>query len=109
MAPRLHRRARAAPESRLRTSDARLPSLARIRVIFENGDPERVIEFDPARTPFQHDGKPWSILDVPPGHGIHLEHACAGNLACTTRHRLGKGRRHRASASDDRANHLLDK
>src|SRR5256884_8514583 len=84
MAPRLHRRARAAPESRLRTSDARLPSVARIRVIFENGDPERVIEFDPAKAPFQHDGEPGSILDVLLGHGIHLEHACGGNCACTT-------------------------
>src|SRR3989442_12312818 len=84
MAPRLHRRARAAPESRLRTSDARLPSVARIRVIFENGDPERVIEFDPARAPFQHDGKSGSILDVLLGHGIHLEHACAGDGAPPT-------------------------
>src|SRR2546428_11925993 len=91
MAPRLHRRARAAPESRLRTSDARLPSVARIRVIFENGDPERVIEFDPARAPFQHDGKPGSILDVLLGHGIHLEHACGGECARTTRPLSRKG------------------
>src|SRR2546422_7491348 len=40
-----------------------------------------VIEFDPARAPFQHDGKPGSILDVLLGHGIHLEHACGGNCA----------------------------
>lgn len=60
--------------------------MARIRVIFENGDPERVIEYDPARAPFQHDGKPGSILDILLGHGIHLEHACGGNCACTTCH-----------------------
>src|SRR3989441_7569054 len=103
MAPRLHRRARAAPESRLRTSDARLPSVARIRVIFENGDPERVIEFDPARAPFQHDGKPGSILDVLLGHGIHLEHACGGNCACTTCHVVVKDGNdaHLSDADDD--------
>ncbi|MCK6555095.1 2Fe-2S iron-sulfur cluster-binding protein [Candidatus Binatia bacterium] len=60
--------------------------MAKIRVIFENGDPERFIEYDPARAPFQHDGKPGSILDVLLGHGIHIEHACGGNCACTTCH-----------------------
>src|SRR2546428_11537348 len=109
MAPRLHRRARAAPESRLRTSDARLPSVARIRVIFESGDPERVIEFDPARAPFQHDGKPGSILDVLLGHGIHLEHACGGNCACTTCHVIVKGGGNKLSASEESEEDLLDK
>jgi 2Fe-2S ferredoxin len=60
--------------------------MATLRVIFENGDPERTIEFDPARAPFHHDGTPGSILDVMLGHGIHLEHACGGNCACTTCH-----------------------
>ena len=46
--------------------------------MFENGDPERVIEFDPTRAPFQHDGRPGSILDVLLAHGIPLEHAWAG-------------------------------
>src|SRR5256885_13745474 len=109
MAPRLHRRARAAPESRLRTSDARLPSVARIRVIFENGDPERVIEFDPARAPFQHDGKPGSILDVLLGHGIHLEHACGGECARTTRHGIVEGGGNTLSAPDDSGEGPLDK
>src|SRR5437899_11339695 len=102
MAPRLHRRARAAPESRLRTSDARLLLVARIRVIFESGEPERVIEFDPARAPFQHDGKPGSILDVLLAHGIHLEHACGGNCACTTCHVLVKAGGAELSDADDR-------
>ena len=30
--------------------------MATIRVIYENGSPERTIEFDPAEAPFQHDG-----------------------------------------------------
>jgi ferredoxin, 2Fe-2S len=60
--------------------------MAKLRVLFENGDPERIIEFDPAKAPFQHDGKPGSILDVLLANGIALEHACGGNCACTTCH-----------------------
>ena len=60
--------------------------MATIRVIYENGSPERVIEFNPAAAPFQHDGQPGSVLDILLGHGVHLEHACGGNCACTTCH-----------------------
>src|SRR6476661_7929077 len=73
-------------KSRLSAADARLPRVARIRVRYESGEPERVIEFDPRKAPFQHDGRPASILDVLLGHGIALEHACGGNCACTTCH-----------------------
>jgi len=83
--------------------------VARIRVIFENGDPERVIEFDPARAPFQHDGKSGSILDVLLGHGIHLEHACGGNCACTTCHVIVKQGGDRLSPSEESEDDLLDK
>ena len=68
--------------------------MTKLRVLFENGSPERVIEFDLSRAPFQHDGRPASLLDVLLGHGIHLEHACGGNCACTTCHvvvRAGAG------------------
>ena len=41
-----------------------LTPMAKLRIQFENGDPEKVIEFDPAKAPFHHDGKPGSILDV---------------------------------------------
>jgi 2Fe-2S ferredoxin len=60
--------------------------MARIHVTFENGDPPRTIEFDPHRAPFQHDGRPASVLDVLLGHGVPLEHACGGSCACTTCH-----------------------
>ena len=83
--------------------------MARIRVIFENGEPERVIEFDPARAPFQHDGKPGSILDVLLGHGVRLEHACGGNCACTTCHVIVKGGGNALSESDESEEDLLDK
>lgn len=60
--------------------------MARIRIEFASGEPAQVIEFDPARAPFQHDGRPASILDVLLGHGVFLEHACGGSCACTTCH-----------------------
>ena len=83
--------------------------MARLRVRFENGDPERVIEFDPAKAPFQHDGKPGSILDVLLAHGIPLEHACGGNCACTTCHVVVKGGGEKLSVADESEEDLLDK
>ncbi|TMB43704.1 MAG: 2Fe-2S iron-sulfur cluster binding domain-containing protein [Deltaproteobacteria bacterium] len=83
--------------------------MAKLRVQFESGEPERVIEFDPSRAPFQHDGRPGSILDVLLAHGIHLEHACGGNCACTTCHVVVKKGMERLSASEDAEEDLLDK
>src|SRR5438105_15460516 len=81
--------------------------MAKLRVQFESGEPERVIEFDPARAPFQHDGRPGSILDVLLNHGIHLEHACGGNCACTTCHVWVKeGTENLADMDDDEADRL---
>jgi 2Fe-2S ferredoxin len=84
-------------------------SMARLRVLFENGAPEQVIEFDPARAPFQHDGKPGSILDVVLGHGVHLEHACGGNCACTTCHVIVKAGDRYLSEAEESELDLLDK
>jgi ferredoxin, 2Fe-2S len=83
--------------------------MARIRVIFENGQPERVIEFDPARAPFQHDGLPGSVLDILLGHGIHLEHACGGNCACTTCHVVVKQGFNKLSEASEQEDDLLDR
>jgi 2Fe-2S ferredoxin len=83
--------------------------VAHIRVIFESGEPERVIEFDPARAPFQHDGRPGSILDVLLAHGVHLEHACGGNCACTTCHVIVKQGFDRLSGAEEEEEDLLDK
>jgi 2Fe-2S ferredoxin len=83
--------------------------VARIRVVFESGEPDRVIEFDPARAPFQHDGKPGSILDVLLAHGVPLEHACGGNCACTTCHVIVKRGFEKLSPSDESEDDLLDK
>jgi 2Fe-2S ferredoxin len=83
--------------------------VARIRVLFESGEPERVIEFDPRKAPFQHDGRPGSILDVLLAHGVHLEHACGGNCACTTCHVIVKQGFDKLSPSEDSEDDLLDK
>ena len=81
--------------------------MAKLRIQFENGDPEKVIEFDPSKAPFHHDGKPGSILDLMLGHGIHLEHACGGNCACTTCHVIIREGAHNLSdMEDDEADRL---
>jgi 2Fe-2S ferredoxin len=83
--------------------------MATIRVIFESGEPERTIEFNPAAAPFHHDGQPGSILDVLLGHGIHLEHACGGNCACTTCHVVVKEGFTRLSEASEQEEDLLDR
>src|SRR5947207_13211142 len=83
--------------------------MAKLRVQFESGEPERVIEFDPRQAPFQHDGRPGSILDVLLGHGIALEHACGGNCACTTCHVIVKQGFERLPPSEESEDDLLDK
>jgi ferredoxin, 2Fe-2S len=86
-----------------------LTPMAKLRIQFENGDPEKVIEFDPAKAPFHHDGKPGSILDVMLGHGIHLEHACGGNCACTTCHVIVKNGFNKLGESTEQEEDLLDR
>lgn len=83
--------------------------MARLRVIFESGEPERVIEFSPSKAPFQHDGRPGSILDVLLGHGIHLEHACGGNCACTTCHVIVKQGFDQLDEAEEAEEDLLDR
>jgi 2Fe-2S ferredoxin len=46
----------------------------------------KTVEFESGKLPYQDHGKPESILDVCLNFGIHLEHACGGNCACTTCH-----------------------
>ncbi|HVN88093.1 MAG TPA: 2Fe-2S iron-sulfur cluster-binding protein [Candidatus Binatia bacterium] len=83
--------------------------MVKLRVLHEGGEPERVVEFDRTRAPFQHDGLPGSILDVLLGHGVHLEHACGGNCACTTCHVIIKSGGEHLSESSESEDDLLDK
>jgi 2Fe-2S ferredoxin len=83
--------------------------MATLRVLYETGDPERIIEFDPTAAPFQHDGQPGSILDVMLGHDLLLEHACGGNCACTTCHVIVKKGMEHLSENTEEEDDLLDK
>ncbi len=83
--------------------------MARIRILFESGEPEQIVEFNPADAPFQHDGQPGSILDVLLGHRIHLEHACGGNCACTTCHVIVKQGHDKLSEASEQEEDLLDR
>src|SRR5208283_5769476 len=83
--------------------------MAKLKVIFENGDPEQVIEFDPARAPFHHDGRPGSILDIMLGNKLHLEHACGGNCACTTCHVIVKQGVNQLSEATEQEEDFLDR
>lgn len=83
--------------------------MAKLIVRFESGEPERVIQFDPREAPFQHDGRPASILDVLLGHGVALEHACGGSCACTTCHVVVKSGGGRLSPAEEGEEDMLDK
>ena len=83
--------------------------MAKLRIIFESGEPEQVIEFNPSDAPFHHDGRPGSILDIMLGHKIHLEHACGGNCACTTCHVVVKEGFNKLSEAEENEEDMLDK
>jgi 2Fe-2S ferredoxin len=83
--------------------------MARVRVIYETGEAEKTIEFSPSQAPFQHDGEPGSLLDVLLGHGVHLDHACGGNCACTTCHVIVKAGGNCLSEAEEREEDMLDR
>jgi 2Fe-2S ferredoxin len=83
--------------------------VAKIHIEFESGEAPRTIEFDPRQAPFQHDGRPASLLDVLLGHGVPLEHACGGACACTTCHVVvTRGGQH-LSSSEENEDDMLDR
>jgi 2Fe-2S ferredoxin len=83
--------------------------MAKVTVHFESGEPDVVIEFDPANAPFQHDGRPGSLLDVLLGHGVPLEHACGGSCACTTCHVVVRRGGSTLSEAEEDEEDMLDK
>jgi len=83
--------------------------MAKLIVRFESGAPERVVEFDPADAPFQHDGRPGSVLDVLLANGIELEHACGGSCACTTCHVIVRQGAHALSEPEENEEDMLDR
>ena len=58
-----------------------------------NGE-RKSFDVDLSALPYQHHGRPGSLLDVALNVGVVIEHACGGNCACTTCHvvvRAGAG------------------
>src|SRR3954464_1449059 len=66
------------------TATAEIPKENLVRITFM---PEgRTVEYEHGKLPYQHHGKPESILDIAMNHDIFLDHACGGVCACTTCH-----------------------
>lgn len=61
----------------------------------------KTVEVDLDQMPYIEHGKPGSFLDIALNHGIHLEHACGGNCACTTCHVLVKRGKELLSEPED--------
>ncbi len=68
------------------------------------------VEFDPATLKDMGHGLPGSLLDIAlnfPESGLHLEHACGGNCACTTCHVVIKqGERNLSPMEEDEEDRL---
>jgi 2Fe-2S ferredoxin len=67
----------------------------------------KTVEVDLDQMPYKEHGLKGSFLDIALNHGIHLEHACGGNCACTTCHIWVKeGQELLSEASDDELDRL---
>jgi len=85
------------------TEEALGPNTVRLTFMPEN----KTFEFEHGKLPYQEHGKPESILDVALNFGLHLEHACGGNCACTTCHVVvKKGKECLSEMEDDEADRL---
>ena len=85
------------------TAEALGPNTVRVTFLPEN----KSFEFEHGKLPYQEHGKPESILDVAMNFGLHLEHACGGNCACTTCHVVvKKGKELLNEMDDDEADRL---
>jgi ferredoxin, 2Fe-2S len=68
----------------------------------------KTVEFELGKLPYREHGLPGSLLDIAINFGIHLEHACGGNCACTTCHVVVKDGNdgHLSEATDDELDRL---
>ena len=81
------------------------PGTNTVRVTFlpEN----KTVEFEHGKLAYLEHGKPESLLDVALNFGVHLDHACGGNCACTTCHVVvKKGKELLSEMEDDEADKL---
>src|SRR5262249_3315204 len=67
----------------------------------------KTVEFESGKLPYKDHGLPESLLDIAINFGIHLEHACGGNCACTTCHVVVKdGEQNLSEMSEDEQDRL---
>ena len=67
----------------------------------------KTVEFESGQLQYHEHGKPESLLDVCLNFGMHLEHACGGNNACTTCHVIiTSGQDNLSEKDDDEADRL---
>jgi 2Fe-2S ferredoxin len=86
------------------TAEPLAPTTVRVTFLPDN----KTFEFEHGKLPYQDHGKPESILDVAINFGLHLEHACGGNCACTTCHVVVKRGLDLLSELDDEEADRLD-
>jgi len=85
-------------------AEATPPNMVRVTFL-----PDRkTFEFEHGKLRYQDHGKPGSILDIALNFGLHLEHACGGNCACTTCHVVVKKGNELLSEMDDEEADRLD-
>lgn len=66
-----------------------------------------VVDVDPAKVPYGRTGLPGSVLDVALAHGVPLDHACGGVVACSTCHVfVREGLKSCNAATDDELDQL---
>jgi ferredoxin, 2Fe-2S len=67
----------------------------------------KTVEFESGKLPYSEHGKPESLLDVAIHFGVHIEHACGGNCACTTCHVwVNQGFENMSEADEDELDRL---
>jgi 2Fe-2S ferredoxin len=82
------------------------PGANTVRVTFLPGN--QSVEYEHGNLRYQEHGKPESLLDVAINFGVHLEHACGGNCACTTCHVVVRRGKELLSEIDDEEADRLD-
>ena len=66
------------------------------------------VEVDPVEIPYDRTGQPGSILDIALAHGVALDHACGGVLACSTCHVIVRAGSEACGQASDEELDMLD-
>lgn len=69
---------------------------------------EQAVDVHPGKLPYGRDGLPGSLLDIALAHGVSIDHACGGVLACSTCHVKVKKGGESCNEASDAENDMLD-